>query len=147
MIRWRCTALVVFSLIALTALIAGAQAQCVVPEVQAAKDMLKAKTASVAKPPRPLASARGQDVQAPRGQDVQAPRGQDIQAPRGQDVQAPRGQDVQAPRSPASSKARSTTLSSARRLVNEADAACKQQDNARAAANARAAMELLKYLP
>jgi hypothetical protein len=88
---------------------------------------------------------RGQDVQAPRGQDVQAPRGQDVQAPRGQDVQAPRGQDVQAPRNVA--KGRSAALANARKLVNEAEAACKDADGQRAAANARAAIELLKYLP
>ena len=34
----------------------------------------------------------------------------------------------------------------ARELVNEAEAACKDADNARAASNARAAIELLKYL-
>jgi hypothetical protein len=88
---------------------------------------------------------RGQDVQAPRGQDVQAPRGQDVQSPRGQDVQAPRGQDVQAPRNAA--KGRAAALANARKLVGEAETACKDADGPRAAANARAAMELLKYVP
>jgi hypothetical protein len=32
-------------------------------------------------------------------------------------------------------------------LVNEAEAACMDGDNARASSNARAAMELLRYLP
>jgi hypothetical protein len=84
-------------------------------------------------------------VQAPRGQDVQAPRGQDVQAPRGQDIQAPRGQDVQAPRNVA--KGRAAAVANARRLVNEAEAACKDADDQRAMANARAAIELLKYVP
>jgi hypothetical protein len=88
---------------------------------------------------------RGQNVQAPRGQDVQAPRGQDVQAPRGQDVQAPRGQDVQAPRNVA--RGRAAALANARKLVVEAETACKDADGPRAAANARAAMELLKYVP
>jgi hypothetical protein len=88
---------------------------------------------------------RGQDVQAPRGQDVQAPRGQDVQAPRGQDVQAPRGQDVQAPRNVANGRA--TALTNARRLVAEAETACKDADSQRALANAHAALVLLKYVP
>ena len=85
---------------------------------------------------------RGQDVQAPRGkQDVQAPRGQDVQAPRGkQDVQAPRGQDVQAPRSLAGAK----TTGEARKLVREAEAACKAGDMATAKAKAEAAIATLK---
>jgi hypothetical protein len=76
---------------------------------------------------------------------VQAPRGQDVQAPRGQDVQAPRSQDVQAPRN--SAKGRTNALANARRMVNEAETACKDGDGERALANARAAMELLKYVP
>jgi hypothetical protein len=77
-------------------------------------------------------------VQAPRGQDLQAPRGQDLQAPRGQELQAPRAVDA---------KTRTATLGNARRLVNEAEAACKAGDAPRSAANARAALELLRYLP
>jgi hypothetical protein len=92
-----------------------------------------------------IQAPRGQDLQAPRQQEIQAPRGQDLQAPRQQEIQAPRGQDIQAPRNAA--KGRTTALANARRLVNEAEAACKDADNARAASNARAALELLKYLP
>src|SRR5262249_60857732 len=76
-------------------------------ELSQAKAMLnKAGAAAMrsAGPPRELAGARSQDVQAPRtpSQDVQAPRtpSQDVQAPRtpSQDVQAPRtpSQGVQA---------------------------------------------------
>jgi hypothetical protein len=80
-------------------------------ELSEAKAMLGKATAAskstTAQPPRQLAGAKTQDVQAPRSttQDVQAPRSttQDVQAPRSstQDVQAPRSstQDVQAPRS------------------------------------------------
>jgi len=64
---------------------------------------------------------------------------------RGQDTQAPRGQDTQAPRNVA--RARAAALANARRLVNEAEFACKDADSARATSNARAAIELLKYLP
>jgi len=118
------------------------------PEVKEARTLLMAKTATAAKatqPSKSQAAARGQDVQAPRGQDVQAPRGQDVQAPRGQDVQAPRGQDVQAPRNV--TKGQANALANARRLVNEAETACKDADAQRALANAHAAMELLKYVP
>jgi hypothetical protein len=122
-----------------------------------------------------LAAARGQDVQAPRGQDIQAPRGQDTQAPRGQDTQAPRGQDTQAPRgqdvqAPRTKdypeppteplprgqdvqaprnvgKGRAAAITNARKLVAEAEAACKDADVQRALANAHAAIELLKYVP
>ena len=106
------------------------------PEVAEAKAMLSKATAAAKKP-----IARGQEIQAPRQlaaakpQDVQAPRGQDVQAPRGQDVQAPRAkqQDVQAPR-----------LTNARKLVREAEAACKKGDMALSAGKAKEAMELLK---
>jgi len=119
------------------------------PEVKEARQMLTAKS-KTATPSKTLAAARGQqDIQAPRGQqDIQAPRGQqDIQAPRGQqDIQAPRGQqDIQAPRNAA--KGRANALANARRLVNEAEVACKDADAQRALANAHAAMELLKYVP
>jgi hypothetical protein len=126
------------------------------PEVKEARALLTAKAATAAKatqPPRSQAAARGQDVQAPRGQDVQAPKGQDVQAPKGQDVQAPRGQDVQAPRgqdvqAPRNvAKGRATALTNARKLVAEAETACKDEDSQRALANAHAAMELLKYVP
>jgi hypothetical protein len=137
--------LIALGMIALYPATGSAQFQCP-PVVQQALDMLNAKTQSAAAIPRQLAGARSQDVQVPRGQDVQAPRGQDVQAPRGQDVQAPRGQDVQAPRVP-SAQVQSSTLANARRLVNEAEAACKASDAPRATANARAAIELLNYLP
>jgi hypothetical protein len=93
---------------------------------------------------------RGQDAQAPRGQDAQAPRGQDAQAPRGQDAQAPRGQDAQAPRAAASApsapdRAKSTAVNNARKLIQQAELACKQKDNPQASAYANAAMALLTY--
>jgi len=134
----------------------GAAAPLCPPEVKEARELLTAKTAMARKlpaAPKSQAGARGQetqaprqqDIQAPRGQETQAPRGQDTQAPRQQDTQAPRGQDTQAPRNVA--KGRTSALANARRLVNEAEAACKDADSARAASNARAAIELLKYLP
>jgi hypothetical protein len=52
---------------------------------------------------------------------------------------------VQAPRNVA--KGRAAALANARKLVVEAETACKDADGPRAAANARAAMELLKYVP
>lgn len=58
---------------------------------------------------------------------------------------ATRGQDVRAPRNVA--KGRAAALTNARRLVNEAETACKDADAQRALANAHAAMELLKYVP
>ena len=145
-----------------TPVIASAASPLCPPEVKEAGDLLTAKTAIAAKmitPSKSQAGARGQqdtqaprgqqDTQAPRGQqDTQAPRGQqDTQAPRGQqDIQAPRGQqDTQAPRNVA--KGRAAALANARRLVNEAKLACKDADDQRAAANARAALELLKYVP
>lgn len=105
------------------------------PEVAAAKTLLSKASAAAKK------TARGQEVQAPRQlagskqQDVQAPRSQDVQAPRSQDAQAPRGkqQDVQAPR-----------LSDVRKLVREAEAACKKGDMALSASKAKEASELLK---
>jgi hypothetical protein len=102
------------------------------PEVKEARDLLTPKTATVkkaAREPKSLAGARGQDVQAPRGQDPQAPRGQDVQAPRNV------------------TKGRAAALANARKLVIEAETGCKDADDQRASANARAAMELLKYLP
>ena len=89
-----------------------------------------------------------QDIQAPRtgSQDIQAPRtgSQDIQAPRtgSQDIQAPRtgSQDIQAPRS-ADNKAR---LDKARKLISDAEAACKKGDMALSTSKATEAMALLK---
>jgi hypothetical protein len=117
-------------------MIASGAAPCP-PEVKEARELLTAKTATTktTQPPRSQVAARGQDVQAPRGQDVQAP----------QDVQALRGQDVQAPRNVG--KGRAAALANALKLVVEAETACKDADGQRAAANARAAMELLKYVP
>ena len=97
-------------------------------EVKEARELLTAK-AAVAQRPKSQAGARGQDTQAPREQDTQAPRGQDTQAPRNL------------------AKGRAAALANARRLVNEAEFACKDADSARATSNARAAIELLKYLP
>jgi len=139
------------------------------PEVAAAKTMLSkaAPTASKAtaraqdtQAPRQLAGERQQDIQAPRGQDVQAPRAQevqapksqqeiqaprakqqDVQAPKQQDVQAPRGQDMQAPRG---QEIQAPRLANARKLVREAEAACKKGDMALSASKAKEAMELLK---
>ena len=97
-------------------------------EVKEARELLTAK-AAVAQRPKSQAGARGQETQAPREQDTQAPRGQDTQAPRNL------------------AKGRAAALANARRLVNEAEFACKDADSARATSNARAAIELLKYLP
>jgi hypothetical protein len=116
------------------------------PEVKEAKALLTAKTATAGKvtqPPKSQAAARGQDTQAPRGQDVQAPRTKDHPEPPTEPV--PRGQDVQAPRN--IGKGRAAALTNARRLVAEAEAACKDADSQRALANAHAAIELLKYVP
>ncbi|MGH7388091.1 MAG: hypothetical protein ACREM3_01345 [Candidatus Rokuibacteriota bacterium] len=92
---------------------------------------------------------RGQEQQAPRGQEQQAPRGQEQQAPRGQEQQAPRGQEQQAPRAAAGAvtpdRGKTTAIANARPLVQRAEQACKQRDNAQAIANAKAAMELLKF--
>ncbi len=124
------------------------------PEVKEAKALLTAKAATAGKatqPPKSQAAARGQDTQAPRGQDTQAPRGQDVQAPRTKDhpepptEPLPRGQDVQAPRNVG--RGRAAALTNARKLVAEAETACKDADSRRALANAHAAIELLKYVP
>jgi hypothetical protein len=58
-----------------------------------------------------------------------------VQAPRtaSQDVQAPRGQDEQAAR-----------LSSARKLIGEAEAACKKGDMATSSSKAKEAIAQLK---
>jgi hypothetical protein len=128
------TAVVMFVSPAIT----SAAAPCP-PEVTEARTVLTAKTAPAPKAAQPSKSQAGA-----RGQDTQAPRGQDTQAPRGQDTQAPRGQDTQAPRNVA--KGRANALANARRLVNEAETACRDADAQRALANAHAALELLKYV-
>ena len=105
------------------------------PEVAQAKAMLQ-KAAAAQK----TRTAKSQEVQAPRSlaasksQEVQAPRGQEVQAPKGQEVQAPRGQEVQAPRS----------LTKVRRLVREAEMACKKGNMELASKKANEAMDLLK---
>jgi hypothetical protein len=136
--RFLAAAIAVVSLT--TPAFAGAAALCP-PEVKQAKDLLTAKTASAKTkttgPSKVLVAARGQDEQAARSQKPQAARGQDEQAARGQDEQAPRNV----------AKARANALANARRLVNEAETACKDADTQRALANAHAAMELLKYIP
>jgi hypothetical protein len=139
------------------------------PEVAEAKTLLgraaagKRTTArgQETQAPRQLAGGKQQDVQAPRGQDVQAPKQQETQAPRGkqQDVQAPRGQDVQAPKqqetqaprdkqqdvqAPRGQDVQAPRLGDARKLVREAEAACKKGDMALSAGKAKEAIELLK---
>ena len=105
------------------------------PEVAQAKAMLQ-KAAAAQK----TRTAKSQEVQAPRslaaskGQEVQAPRGQEVQAPRSQEVQAPRSQEVQAPRS----------LTKVRRLVREAEAACRKGNMELASKKANEAMALLQ---
>ena len=130
------------------AVVVGAAPPCP-PEVKEARELLTTKTTSVkhaAPAAKSLSAVRGEVLQAPRGENPQAPRAENPQAPRGQDVQAPRaqdrGQDVQAPRNAA--KGRTTALANARRLVGEAETSCRDADEQRALANARAAMELLK---
>jgi hypothetical protein len=142
-------------------------------ELAQAKSMLNKATASAkttaTAAPRQLAGARSQDVQAPRtasqdvqaprtsSQDVQAPRtaSQDVQAPRtgAQDVQAPRtaSQDVQAPRTasqdvqaPRGQDEQAARLSSARKLIGEAEAACKKGDMATSSSKAKEAIAQLK---
>ncbi len=121
------------------------------PEVAAAKTLLSKASAAAKKTargqevqaPRQLAGSKQQDVQAPRSQDVQAPRSQDVQAPRSQDVQAPRSQDVQAPRGK-QQDVQAPRLSDVRKLVREAEAACKKGDMALSASKAKEASELLK---
>ena len=133
--RWPSAGIGLLWVIVASPLTAGAEAECTLAEVQAVEAMLTTKTAAL----------RGQDVQAPRGQDVQAPRSL---ASTGQEVQAPRGQEVQAPRTgSAASTVMTSTVDDARRFAATAKAACEAGDIRRATAYARAAMELLKYLP
>jgi hypothetical protein len=88
-----------------------------------------------------------QDIQAPRtgSQDIQAPRtgSQDIQAPRtgSQDIQAPRGQASKAISSSADEKAR---FDKVRKLISDAEVACKRGDMALSTSKAQEAMGLLK---
>ena len=133
--RWPFAGIGLIWVIVASPLTAAAEAECTLAEVQAVEAMLTTKTAAL----------RGQDVQAPRGQDVQAPRSL---ASTGQEVQAPRGQEVQAPRTgSAASTVMTSTVDDARRFAATAKAACEAGDIRRATAYARAAMELLKYLP
>ncbi len=137
-----CAVVLVAALVTLPSSPVALAAEKCPPEVAEAKAMLTKATAAAKKAtargqetqaPRQLAGSKQQDVQAPRGQDIQAPKQQDVQAPRGQDVQAPRGQDIQAPK-----------LTNARKLVREAEAACKKGDMALSASKAKDAMELLR---
>ena len=97
------------------------------PEVAQAKAMLQ-KAAAAQK----TRTAKSQEVQAPRS--LAASKSQEVQAPRGQEVQAPKGQEVQAPRS----------LTNVRRLVSEAEMACKKGNMELASKKANEAMNLLK---
>src|SRR3989337_364652 len=106
-----------------------AQAKAMLQKAAAAQKTRTAKSQEV-QAPRSLAASKGQEVQAPRGQEVQAPRGQEVQAPRSQEVQAPRSQEVQAPRS----------LTKVRRLVREAEAACRKGNMELASKKANAAV-------
>jgi hypothetical protein len=164
-------------------LLASAADKCPA-ELSEAKAMLTKATAAsksttASQPPRQLAGAKAQDIQAPRtgsqdiqaprtgsqdiqaprtgSQDIQAPRtgSQDIQAPRtgSQDIQAPRtgSQDIQAPRTgsqdiqaPRSDKDQAARVSKARKLIGEADAACKKGDMTLSASKANEAKGLLK---
>lgn len=137
-----CAVVLASTLLGLPSLPAALAAEKCPPEVAQAKALLSRAAAAKKTPargqetqaPRQLAGAKPQDVQAPRGQEVQAPKGQEVQAPRGQEVQAPRGkQEIQAPR-----------LNDARKLVREAEAACKKGDMALSASKANEAIELLK---
>jgi hypothetical protein len=123
------------------------------PEVAAANTMLTKATSAASKAtarapetqaPRQLAGVRQQDIEVPRGQEVQAPKQQDVQAPRGQEIQAPKGQqEIQAPRAK-QQDVQAPRLANARKLVREAEAACKKGDMALSASKAKEAMELLK---
>jgi len=94
--RKTCTMVIVAALLSAPPLATAAD-KCPA-ELSQAKSMLAKATTAAKTPPRQLAGAKAQDIQAPRAQDIQAPRAQDIQAPRAQDIQAPRAQDIQAPR-------------------------------------------------
>ena len=113
-----CAALLVAALVTLPSSPMALAAEKCPPEVAEAKAILTKATAAAKK-----ATARGQEVQAPR----------QLAAAKGQEVQAPRGQDIQAPK-----------LTNARKLVREAEAACKKGDMALSAGKAKEAMELLR---
>ena len=85
-------------------------------------------------------ASRTKEDQASRSKEDQASRSKVDQASRSKEDQASRGQDAGTPRATAGAP----QLSKARTLVNEADAACKVGDMTKAAAKAKAAMELLK---
>jgi hypothetical protein len=148
--QMRFSPLIVAAVVVFTAGISSAASPCP-SEVKQARQLLTAKSKTATAPkaanqPKALAGTRGeQDIQAPRGQqDIQAPRGQDAQATRTKDhPEPPTG--PQAPRNVATGRA--NALANGRRLVNEAETACKDADPQRALANAHAAMELLKYVP
>lgn len=161
--RKTCTMVIVAALLSVPPLATAAD-KCPA-ELSQAKSMLGKATTAAKAPPRQLAGARAQDIQAPRtgSQDIQAPRSgsQDIQAPRAgsQDIQAPRtgSQDIQAPRAQApkgkdtpddiqeprgaDNKAR---LDRARKLISDSEAACKKGDMALSTSTAKEAMALLK---
>lgn len=146
-----CAVVLASTLLGLPSLPTALAAEKCPPEVAQARTLLNRAAAVKKTPargqetqaPRELAGAKSQDVQAPRGQEVQAPKGQEVQAPRGkQDVQAPRGQEVQAPRGKQDVQA--PRLDDARKLVREAEAACKKGDMALSASKAKEAIELLK---
>ena len=151
----RYTVVVVAALLILPSL-ASAADKCPT-ELSQAKAMLSKATAAPTKAPRQLAGAKSQDIQAPRtgSQDIQAPRtgSQDIQAPRtgSQDIQAPRtgSQDIQAPRGQASKAISSSADEKARfdkvrKLISDAEVACKRGDMALSTSKAQEAMGLLK---
>jgi hypothetical protein len=104
-------------------------------ELSEAKAMLSKASASTKK----STTAPGQDAQAPR--QLAGAKSQDVQAPRAQGVQAPRAQDIQAPRSPEEQASRVTK---ARKLIADAEAACKKGDMALSANKANEAKGLLK---
>jgi hypothetical protein len=163
--RKTCTIAIVAALLSAPPLVSAAD-KCPA-ELSQAKAMLSkattasSKTSATAQPPRQLAGAKTQDVQAPRAQDVQAPRAQDVQAPRAQDVQAPRAQDVQAPRAQDVQAPRAqdvqapgaqapkgpddkARLDTVRKLISESEAACKKGDMTTSTGKAKEAMGLLK---
>ena len=113
------TLMIFFLFVSLSPMVVEAASPCP-PEVQAAKNLLTKQV------------AKSQDVQAPRS--LAASKSQEVQAPRGQEVQAPKGQEVQAPRS----------LTKVRRLVREAEAACRKGNMELASKKANEAMALLQ---
>ena len=131
----RYTVVVVAALLILPSL-ASAADKCPT-ELSQAKAMLSKATAAPTKAPRQLAGAKSQDIQAPRtgSQDIQAPR------TGSQDIQAPRGQASKAISSSADEKAR---FDKVRKLISDAEVACKRGDMALSTSKAQEAMGLLK---